>query len=160
TVDAAGKQLATGSFDKTVRVWSTLDGKLLHTIYVPAGPGNIGRIYAVAMSPEGSILAAGGLTGKLGTNLIYLFDPNTGKMIARIPGTAPDDVHHLTFSANGRYLAAMLGSGELRVFDRENQWSEAFHDTDYAASSYGATFAADGRLATSSLDGKIRLYDR
>src|ERR1700732_5398211 len=58
--DAAGRFLVTGSEDKTVRVWSASDGKLLRTIRIPAGPGYSGRIYAVAMSPDGSIVAAGG----------------------------------------------------------------------------------------------------
>ena len=29
-----------------------------------------------------------------------------------------------------------------------------------ATRSYGVTFSADGRLATTSYDGKVRLYDR
>ena len=62
-VDAAGRLAVTGSDDKTVRVWSLTDGKLLRTIRMPAGPGNIGKIYAVAMSPDGDLVAAGGWTG-------------------------------------------------------------------------------------------------
>jgi WD40 repeat protein len=58
-VDAAGRFLATGSYDKTVRIWSASDGKLLRTIRMPAGPGHTGEIYAVAMSPDGNIVAAG-----------------------------------------------------------------------------------------------------
>ena len=61
-VDAAGRLAVTGSDDKTVRVWSLTDGKLLRTIRMPAGPGNIGKIYAVAMSPDGDLVAAGGWT--------------------------------------------------------------------------------------------------
>src|SRR5262249_7767920 len=59
-VDAAGRLAVTGSLDKTVRVWSLTDGKLLQTIRMPAGPGHIGKIYAVAMSPEGGLVARGG----------------------------------------------------------------------------------------------------
>src|SRR5215471_16497295 len=61
-VDAAGRLAVTGSDDKTVRVWSLTDGKLVRTIRMPSGPGNIGRIYAVAMSPDGELIAAGGWT--------------------------------------------------------------------------------------------------
>jgi hypothetical protein len=43
-VDAAGRHAVTGSYDKTVRVWSLTDGKLWRTIRVPAGPGNTGQI--------------------------------------------------------------------------------------------------------------------
>jgi hypothetical protein len=48
----------------------------------------------------------------------------------------------------------------LRVFDRDKNWSEAFREATYGDQSYGAAFADDGRLATSSIDGKIRLYAR
>jgi WD40 repeat protein len=43
----------TGSDDKTARVWSLadgVDGALERTIRLPAGPDNVGRVYAVAMS--------------------------------------------------------------------------------------------------------------
>ena len=63
-VDAAGRFIVTGSDDKTVRIWSVSDGKLLQTIRVPAGPGDIGKIRAVAMSPDGKIVAAGGWGGR------------------------------------------------------------------------------------------------
>src|SRR5262249_59113240 len=42
-VDAAGRLAVTGSDDKTVRVWSLTDGKLLQTIRMPAGPSQIGK---------------------------------------------------------------------------------------------------------------------
>ena len=61
-VDAAGRYAVTGSDDKTVRVWSVADGRLLRTIRVPAGPDNVGKIYAVAISPDGELIAAGGWT--------------------------------------------------------------------------------------------------
>jgi len=64
-VDASGQFLATGSEDKTVRIWSVSDGKLLRTIRMPAGPGSAGLIYAVAISPDGSTIAAAGWGGKV-----------------------------------------------------------------------------------------------
>ena len=73
----------------------------------------------------------------------------------------PDVTHSLAFSPDGRYLAAGLGRRNgLRIYDRDRQWSEVFRDTNYGDGIYGADFAADGRLATTSFDGKVRLYDR
>jgi hypothetical protein len=52
----------------------------------------------------------------------------------------------------------LYGGHGLRVFDRDKDWSEAFRDDHYGGDSYGVAFAHDGRLATTSFDGLIRLY--
>jgi dipeptidyl aminopeptidase/acylaminoacyl peptidase len=129
--DAAGRFLVTGSEDKTVRIWSASDGKLLRTIRMPAGPGNSGKIYAVAMSPDGNIVAAGGWTGgDPGRESIYLFDRDTGKMTTRIAGL-PDVVNGLAFSADGRYLAAQA---EIKASAIS---ADEFHDEVAELATYG-----------------------
>src|SRR5438046_1859224 len=52
-VDAACSLLATGSHDKTVRLWRLPQGKLLNTLRPPIGPGFDGRVNAVAVAPDG-----------------------------------------------------------------------------------------------------------
>ena len=84
-VDVQGRFAVTGSTDRTVRVWAVADGKLLRTIWVPVGPDAVGSLYAVAISPDGSTVAAGGWTENLnGQRLpIYLFDRESGTLIKR-----------------------------------------------------------------------------
>jgi WD40 repeat protein len=158
-VDAKGRFVVTGSDDCTVRVWSIADGKLLRTIWIPVGPGKVGDIYTVAISPDGSTIAAGGWTESRRPPFpIYLFDRESGRLLRRIGGDLPDVTTFLTFSPDGRYLAAMVGLVGLRVFDRDNDWREAFRDGQYGGASWGAAFARGGRLATTSLDSLVRLY--
>jgi WD40 repeat protein len=158
-VDPEGRFAVTGGADRTVRIWSASDGKLLRTIWIPVGPDPVGTIYAVAISPDGSTVVAGGWTEQLsGGVAIYLFDRASGNLIQRL--RLDTVVHFLTFSPDGRYLAATLGSGGVRVFDRDKDWAEAFRDV-YDGDSYGSAFAPDGHLATTSFgsDGTIRLYE-
>ncbi len=160
SADAAGRWAVTGSLDKTVRVWSLADGALLRTIRLPAGPGDVGKVYAVATSPDGALIAAGGWTRWTDADRqdqIYLYDRESGARVRRIEGL-PNVVPYLAFSPDGRFLAATLFSGGLRIYGRDRGWAEVARDEDYGDQSYGADFARDGRLATTAIDGKVRLY--
>jgi WD40 repeat protein len=157
--DREGRFLVTASHDKTVRVWAAGDGKLLQTIRLPAGPGNIGKAYAAAISPDGALVAAGGWTSATGFDeSVYLFDRASGRLLRRVGGL-PNVVDYLAFSPDGTRLAAALwGTSGVRLIDPEAGRVVAV-DESYGDSSYGATFDAAGRLATTSYDGKVRLYD-
>ena len=157
-VDAAGRLAATASDDRTVRIWSLADGSIVHTIRLPAGPGEIGKARAVAIDPAGELVAAGGCTTPRNEpDVIYVFTAATAALAHRIDGL-PDAVSYLTFSQDSRRLAALMQTGGLRVFDRDQGWKEVLRDDAYGEWSMGAAFAPDGRLAATGFDGMIRLY--
>jgi WD40 repeat protein len=160
SADRDGRWAVTGSLDKTVRIWSLADGKLERTIRLPTGPGDVGKVYAVAMSPDGALIAVGGWTRFTDADpreQIYLFDRVTGALVKRIEGLS-GTVVSLVFSPDGGRLAAGLGDAGLRVYAKDRGWDEAARDEDYGSDVYGADFAPDGRLATTCIDGKVRLY--
>jgi WD40 repeat protein len=158
-VDAANRYLVTASDDKTVRVWELPAGRLLRIIRPPLGAGNEGKLYAVAISPDGSAIAAAGWTSNESGNVesIYLFERESGRLLRRLGGL-PNVVNHLAYSPDGRYLAATLGGKNgLRVYQTAT-YAPAGEDRDYGDYSFGADFDRTGRLATTSFDGFIRLY--
>jgi WD40 repeat protein len=156
--DAANRFAVTASDDKTVRVWSLSDGRLLRVVRLPIDQGDIGKAYAVAISPDGSTVAVGGWTGSTGHHNIFLFDRGSGKLQQRLTDL-PDVIDHLIYSPDGRRLAASLwGTSGVRVFDAGNGYEPLPSDRKYGDSSYWAAFDRSGRLVTTSDDGFVRLY--
>lgn len=157
-MDARERYLVTASDDKTARVWDLANGKLLQVLRPPIGPGNEGKLYAVAIAPDGETVAVGGWTSPTGTNTnIYLFDRSSGQLQRQIPGL-PNVTHHLAYSADGRYLAAALGDQGIRIY-RSRDGVEVGRDTGYGERSNWVEFDRAGRLVSTCLDGYIRLYD-
>jgi WD40 repeat protein len=159
-VDRAGKKLVTASDDKTARVWDLATGRLLRVLRPPIGDGHEGKVFAVALSPDGRTAAVGGWTGYdwSGSNGIYLFDVETGELRRTIRGF-PDVIVHLAYSFDGSLIAAAMGGANgVRVF-RARDGALVMQDLDYKDYTYWVEFDRKGRLVTSSYDGNVRLYD-
>ena len=159
-VDAGCHMMVTGSDDKTVRVWSLPDGTLQRTIRLPIDEGDNGRVYAVALTPDGRTLAVGGWDAAfakgLGTGL-YIIDLPSGS-VRRI-GPFDQAIFNLAISPDGKRIAATLGGPNgVRVIDAVTGQG-LMADRVYGADSFNTEFGPDGSLYVSSYDGFVRRYD-
>lgn len=160
-VDRENHWLVTSSYDKTVRLWELPSGRLVRVIRPPVGEGDEGKLYAVAISPDGRQIACGGWTGWTwkGSFNVYLFDAITGHLTGQIMGL-PEVMNHLAYSPDGSYIAVCLGGNNgVRIY-RCADLRLIGEDKDYRGAIYGADFAHDGHLVTTSLDGYLRLYSQ
>ncbi len=162
-VSADGSLIATASEDKTARLWSVAEKRLLKTFRLPMSEGEGGRAYAVALSPDGRILAAGGLDADGEINgmggYVYLFDTISGKLAQRL-GPLPNVIYDLDFSADGKRLAVgMAETGGVAL------WQAPFTGPMRRAAQYNAgvfdlEFDPAGSLYVITEDGQFNIYDR
>ncbi len=166
-VDAGERLLVTGSLDKTVRLWDVQTGALLRTLRLPIAAGNEGKVYAVAISPDGQTVAVGGWTGQDwdGACSIYLFDTATGQLLGRFEGLTR--IFALSFSPDGQWLAAGLGGNMgLFLYGKQGEgWQLEGEDLDsYKGIISGLAFSPmqAGQkttwLVTTCYDGSLQLY--
>lgn len=159
--DTEGRRLVSVSIDKTARVWNVATGQLERVLRVPIGAGGNGRLWAVAMSPDGKQVAVSGntFTGGPAPN-IYVFDPASGALIKRIAANpvAGAVVGELAWSSDGRYLASgQSRAGGMRVF-RTSDWTVVGEDRNIASAVVGLGFDRVGHLFAGSADGVVRRY--
>jgi WD40 repeat protein len=125
-------------------------------------PSTTGGIFAIALSPDGKMLATGHFNGN-----VYLWDVTTGKLVAtlqRSTGLSPGgatDVGTLAFSPDGKTLAAGIGSGLIVLWDTATQQKVATLSDGYGLGGVtSVAFSPDGRtLATGDNDGHAVLWD-
>ena len=141
-----GKLLYSGSHDKTIRVWNTQNGKTVDTI-----EGLINPIQSIALSPNGSTIAAANSTN------IYLWSNGTEKWVRTFQGGLTA-IHSVAFSSDGKTLACATRNS-IKLWDRNS--GGLVHTLDgHSSQVNGVAFSPDGKLlASASADKTIKLWD-
>ncbi|KAJ5816310.1 NACHT and WD40 domain protein [Penicillium robsamsonii] len=143
-----GQLLASGSLDKTLRLWDTATGALQQTL-----EGHTDWVESVAFSPDGRLLASSS-----NDKTICLWDTAIGALQQTLKGHT-DSVQSVTFSPDGQLLASGSDDETVRLWDTATgalQQTLKGH-TDWVQS---VAFSPDGRLLASSSDDKtILLWD-
>jgi len=157
-----GRQLVSASNDKTIRVWDLASGKTVRTIRGESAPGPAGKVYAMALSPDGKWLAAGGwLTGirKEESDAVRLYEFASGKLVALLKGHTAV-VNGLAFSPDSKKLISGSGLGDFSAIIWDIEQATFLHRLNgHRGHIYAVGFSPDGRNAvTGSYDHDLRLW--
>jgi WD40 repeat protein/tetratricopeptide (TPR) repeat protein len=140
-----GKQILTGSRDKTARLWDN-QGNLIQEL-----TGHQGSVYAVAFSPDGKQI----LTGSR-DNTARLWD-NQGNLIQELTGHQ-GSVYAVAFSPDGKQILTGSRDNTARLWDNQGNLIQEL--TGHQGSVYAVAFSPDGKqILTGSRDNTARLWD-
>jgi len=154
-----GKQLVSASDDKTIRVWDVATGKTVRMIRGESAPGDSGKIFAMALSPDGKWLAAGGWLGGTSeeSRAIRIFDFASGRLVTLLHGHT-DVVFGLAFSPDGRRLISASADKTAIIWNLTARVAE--HTlAGHREFIFAVGFTPDSaRVVTGSDDHDLRLW--
>ena len=101
-----GQRLASGSSDKTVKIWDSATGQELFDL-----KGHAATVSSVAFSPDGLRLASASRDKS-----VKIWDSATGKELLALKGHT-DVVVSVTFSPDGQRLASGSGDQTVKIWD-------------------------------------------
>jgi eukaryotic-like serine/threonine-protein kinase len=142
-----GSRIATGSFDRTVKLWEAERGAELFTL-----TGHRRAIRAVCFSPDGLRVATGSED-----QTAIIWDVATGQNLVKLRGHE-DHVISVAFSADGQRLATASPDKTARVWDTTT--GALLYRIDHWTEVWTAVFTSDGRrLLTATADEEAVLWD-
>ena len=144
-----GKRLASGSKDKTVRLWDTDTNEELAVLQK-----HTGWINALAFSSDGKRLASGS-TDKT----VNLWDADTGELIATFTGHL-NGIVALSFSPDGSTLASGSTDGTIKFWNTETKDLLPIRITEHAKWVKAVSISEDSStLVSVAFNGIIGFWD-
>ncbi|KAF2464362.1 putative WD-repeat protein [Lindgomyces ingoldianus] len=144
-----GKQLASASDDKMVKLWDTGSGALLQTL-----EGHTDPVRAIVFSPDGEQLASAS-----DDKMVKLWDAGSGALLQTLEGHT-DWVWAIAFSPDGKQLASASYDKMVKLWDAGSGVLLQTLEKGHTGSVTAIAFSPDGKqLASASGDNMVKLWD-
>ncbi|MCT7983667.1 WD40 repeat domain-containing protein [Laspinema sp. A4] len=143
-----GQLIASGSRDKTVKIWR-IDGTLLKVL-----EGHTERVNSVAFSPDGRLIVSGS-----DDKMVKLWNKE-GELLQTLSGRYPHQsyVTSVTFSPDGQRVASASWDNTVKIWHLDGTLEKTLLQ-GYSDSVESVRFSPDGRLLVSaSWDGTVKLW--
>jgi WD40 repeat protein len=143
-----GRRIASGSLDKTVKVWDAESGHELASL-----SGHSDKVRSVAFSPDGRRIASGS-----DDNTVKVWDAESGHQLATLSGHS-NWVMSVAFSPDGRRIASGSSDKTVKVWDVESG-HELATLSGHSDAVMSVAFSPDGRrIASASYDNMVKVWD-
>jgi len=144
---ALADKLITAGADKKVKVWDAATGKELAAI-----DAHEGAVLAIALSPNGKVLATGGADKK-----VKLWNPADGKLIKEI-AAHDKSVTALWYSLDGEKLFSGSGDKKVKIWDATSGKELAAVPDTHEGDVIGI-IAVPTMIITGGKDNYVRLWN-
>ncbi len=155
-----GHYLVSAGNDKLIRVWDLKTKRTVKLFRGQIGKGNIGKIYAMALSPNGQWLAVGGWIAPECTyhcGGIRLYDFTNGQLVGLLKGHT-QSILSLAFSPDSRFLVSGSSDKTASLWDVK-RYVNVHTLRGHSDAVSVVAFTPDGqRIVTGSNDQSLRLW--
>ncbi|MEH2180948.1 eIF2A-related protein, partial [Nostoc sp.] len=143
-----GQQLASASYDKTIKIWDVSSGQLLKSL-----TGHSSAVNSVVYSPNGQQLASASYD-----KTIKIWDVNSGQLLKSLIGHS-SAVNSVVYSPNGQQLASASYDNTIKIWDvSSGQLLKSL--TGHSSAVNSVVYSPNGQqLASASDDKTIKIWD-
>ncbi|KAG8788203.1 hypothetical protein FRC12_014833 [Ceratobasidium sp. 428] len=151
TYSPDGAYIASGSIDKTVRIWDARNGRLVGQPL----KGHKAGAASVAYSPDGSHIASGSYD-----KTIRIWDAKTGQAMGRPLEGHTGSAYSVAYSPDGAYIASGSDDHTVRIWDAHSGQPIGQPLKGHTYPVYSVAYSPDGaHIASGSMDKTVRIWD-